>query len=172
MKTRVLIFLLLLTLIALSGCGKSKEHSTEVINPQTGSSQAIENPKEFLDLHKKWTLQLEDMAGRSNSIYNEWIGGKISTEQFITNIKTIYEEMRSLKRESKLHTEFNLNDQDKQKVNYDAITEAYSKASKNLNDFLYRATLENEEKIKANYEELIKGKYNNDISALKKLLEL
>jgi len=175
MKTRFVTIILLVVLVVLVGCTNLINQKTTTTSTDTtdhNGQTTITKKEDFLSLYKEWTSRLETIANKTNNNYSDWINGKIDTEQFTINNQQIYNEIKQLKNESDLKTDFNLVESDKQKVNFEAVTNAYIKACKDLNDFFYFVPHLSDDEIKSKYEELIKDKYNSDVSELKKLLKM
>lgn len=167
---KILTIFLIISFVILAGC--KKQETSEPGLTRIQNETTIENPKDFLSLHKEWTARLENLAASTDNTYSDWASGKISFEIFKKNINKIYSDMKSLNMETDSYADFKLNDNDKQKYNYEAITKAYDVASKDLNDFLYLAQTLSEKDTKAKYNEMIKNNFNADVFELKKLLKM
>lgn len=170
MRIKTLAVILIIALTVLTGCKTFKNNQTNLPDPQTGST--VTTAKDFLSFHKEWTSRLEGIADRTNDTYNDWLSGKINTEELLTKLQSFLKEMKDLNRETDLKTDFNLSVNDKQRVNYDVIVKGYGKASKDLNDFLEYAPHLTDEQIKVKYDEMIKNKFKSDISELKSNLKM
>ncbi|OPX91363.1 MAG: hypothetical protein A4E53_00708 [Pelotomaculum sp. PtaB.Bin104] len=168
MKIKILVFILLMIMLFTSGCNKPKTETS--INPV--DSQTVNTISEFRTTYEHWTGLLSDIADSTSNAYDSWVAGQINKEEFVTKTRQNYEQMKQLKKQSDLKKEFILTENDKQKVNYDAVLHAYNNAKKDLNDFLYMVPQLQDEQIKTMYNNKIKENFNEDISELKKQLGL
>lgn len=179
MKLCHTIFILSIALITLTGCQNSKDSTksdppkeTHVTAYSSYGNKTVTSSRDFSNMYEDWASRLNGLAGTTEETYDNWINGKLKTDDLYKKMEQIYADMKQLKRESDLKTEFNLNEEDKKQVNYDAVVEAYNKASKDLNDFLYMTyTLQlPDDRIKSKYSDLINKDYNENYGKLKTLL--
>lgn len=177
-KKTLIILLIMMTLLMFMafafGCSAVKK----IMPGRAGgggpaTSQAgekpVTSPAEFQADYKQWTAQLEGIVERINSAYADWNDKKIDRSQFLDQLLQIQNDFNSLSQVTDFQVEFNLSSSDQQRVNYQAVVEAYLHVSKDVNDFLYYAPHHTDDKIRSDYENLIQNKYNSDMANLKNL---
>lgn len=168
MKIKVFALIFVIIMLFTSGCKEPKTETT--INPV--ADQTVITINEFETTLKNWTDRLSGMADNTSNVYNSWVTGQISKEEFISKTEQIYEQMKQLKKQSDLKTEFGLTESDKQKVNFDSVLFSYDNSKKDLNDFLFMVPQLQEDQIKSMYNNKIKENFNENIAELKRQLTL
>ena len=177
MKPRFLLvsFLAVLLILFVAGCRRdasNKSGQAAMPSTETILQKPVTTPESFQDLYQQWTPRLETIAGKTESAYNDLNDKKINQGEFNNQIDPVYKEMKALNLETDSKADFKLSVNDQQKVDYEAITRAYQQASKGLNDFLYHAPHLSGDALKAKHDELITNKYQPNVVALKKLLNI
>lgn len=165
MRIRFLAVVFLSIVLLVSGCGKKMQYQAE-----PGSETVVTQKEEFLNLYRGSTKAMEDIAQRTNQAYSDWNSGIIDRKAFLEKTEAISGELNSMTRRMEQETSFDLKESDKKQVNYDAVTKAYGRASKDISDFYYFLPHLKDNEVKPKYEELMVNKFGSDIKELKSLL--
>lgn len=181
MKLRVLAVVLLSLVIFAAGCkGLKATDNTPVPNsgqnaavaPVATPGQPIITADGFIKTHREWVGQLENIVRRMDAIYGDWAGGKIKEEEFLEKLLGIRDEMKELNKKTDLLTDFNLTESEKKAANYDAVYKGYLYAGKDVTDFLEYAFGLPADQIRVKYDQMINGKYRQDMAKLKENLKM
>jgi hypothetical protein len=148
MKIKLLVVFLVLTAL-LAGCGKGKSINTVTEDP--GAKKEVTSAAEFQNIYRGWTDRLTKVADSTDQAYNSWSSGQISRDDLAAETRALYKETKRLKTESSYNTVFNLSENDKKLVDYDLVTNSYSKALIQMNDFLDLLPTLDDEQIKTSY---------------------
>jgi hypothetical protein len=148
MKIKLLVVILVLMTL-MAGCGRGKSINT--VSEDPGAKKEVTSTADFQYIYRGWTDRLIDVAGSTDQAYNSWSSGQISREEFAAETRELYKEIKRLKTESSYNTVFNLSETDKKLVNYDLVTNSYSKALIQMNDFLDLLPTLDDEQIKTSY---------------------
>lgn len=170
MRLKVLALTAIMLLVITAGC--NKKHDPVVTFTDPAANRVISEAGEFKTTFVNWTDRLSSMADRTSEAYNNWNEGQISEDEFIAKTQEIYEEMKNLKRENELRTEFDMTGTYEEQVNYDTVINAFNNAKKDLNNFLYLAQEElTGEKLKEAYVNRVQVNFSESFEALKEALD-
>ena len=153
----------------------------------------------FIKSLKDWTIRLEAIAQKTSDAHSRWLSGKLNTEDYLVTLQNLQSEIKALKilkwnqvvfrsedylvtlqnlqseiKALSLETDYKkyiLSEEEKESLAFKQITKEYSKASKDINDFLHSIHLPDDQ-IKEKYNALVEDAYKKDISELKNNLKI
>lgn len=168
MRIKILTLACIMLLAIFAGCGQ-KSNIDVSIEP---NSFVITTEDELYKAVERWAGRLDRMAESAKSVHDKWDAGDISREEYFEEIQRINEDMKGLKRESDLKTEFELTGSEIDELRWDNLMIAYDNAKKGLNDyFVLSPELSEDQQVKDMYVSKVEGGYQDGMDLLKEYLD-
>ena len=179
MRFRILALVLMIVMLGSVGCSSKKDQKkieSEKDLPVNQNYSVVDTDPDvitadsFIKSLKDWTIRLEAIAQKTSDAHSRWLSGKLNTEDYLVTLQNLQSEIKALSLETD-YKKYILSEEEKESLAFKQITKEYSKASKDINDFLHSIPLPDDQ-IKEKYNALVEDAYKKDISELKNNLKI